>query len=317
MSSSPVAANRRSFLFGAAGTASLLGLSACGVNAESEGGDDVETRKIETDNGTVAVPVDPQRVIAVENWTAYMLVDLGVVPIGIADGTLNEAVVPPDVYEQLKGAITIGAMGEPNAQAIGVLEPDLIIDQFYTEQSAPLSTIAPVVFYHWLGDIPWDEQIDRIADAVNRPDALSQAKEDYAQRIEAIKAAYAEQLESKVWGIVSGGPNGTYYLGSPLATVLRSLGATLISALPEDEVGFLEKSYEELDLLEECDVIVHPVMFDGSYPAPTQELLDNAVWKGLGVVASGNAHPFAHYSVGTYRWANGALDEIEAILKGL
>ncbi|MEU6859327.1 ABC transporter substrate-binding protein [Glycomyces sp. NPDC046736] len=313
------ASDRRSFLFSATATTAMLGLSACGVTASGDGAGDeeVETRKIETDNGTVAVPVDPKRVVAAENWTAYMLVDLGIIPVGVADGTLNPATVPQEVHDQLAGAATIGAPGEPNAQAIGALEPDLIIDQFYSEKTAPLSAIAPVVFYLWAGDIPWHTQIDRIAEAVNRPDALSQAKEEYAARIDEIASGYADKLADTVWGMVSGGPNGTYFLGSPLATVLRDLGATLISALPEDEVGFLEKSYEELDLLEECDVLVHPVMFDGSYPAPTQELLDNPVWQGLGVVAEGRAFPFAHYGVGTYRWAAGALDEIESILKEL
>lgn len=313
----PVATNRRSFLLGTTGAATLLGLSACGVAASDDTEGDMETRKIETDNGTIAVPVEPHNVVAAENWTAYMLIDLGIIPVGIADGTADEAAVPPALYQQLKDSTTIGAPGEPNAQAIGKLEPDLIIDQFYGDKTAELSTIAPVAFYHWTGEIPWDEQIDRIAEAVNRPDALSDAKQEYAQRVDDMKATYADQLSDLVWGVVSGGPNGTYFLGSPLVTVFRSLGATIISALPEKEIGFVEKSYEELNLLNECDIVVHPVMFDGSLPAPTAELLDNAVWQKLDPVVAGQAHPFAHYGVGTYRWANGALDEIEEILLGL
>ncbi|MCD9904183.1 ABC transporter substrate-binding protein [Streptomyces sp. MT29] len=135
------------------------------------------TRSVETDNGTVQVPREPRRVVVLENYDALMLLDLGLVPVGIPDGAADPQLLPEDVYEQLKDVDTIGASGTPNSQAIAALKPELIIDQFYTEKSAALRTIAAVAFFDWhTSGAFWNEQIAELAKAVNRESRVTDAR---------------------------------------------------------------------------------------------------------------------------------------------
>ncbi|MBB5935351.1 hypothetical protein [Streptomyces zagrosensis] len=65
----------------------------------------------------------------------------------------------------------------PNAHAIGALKPDLIIDQFYKDKTAPQKTITPVAYYNPSDSgALWYEQLDKIAEAANRREALTTAE---------------------------------------------------------------------------------------------------------------------------------------------
>ncbi|NEE24101.1 ABC transporter substrate-binding protein, partial [Streptomyces sp. SID7982] len=224
---------RRRFLGGLTGAAAALGLAACGVSESdgkaSDGGSKeptgATTRSLETDNGTVKVPENPKRVVVLENYDALMLLDLGIVPVGIPDGAANPLLLPKESYEQLKDVATIGASGTPNSQAIAALKPDLIIDQFYKEKSAPLKTIAPVAYFDWhTSGAFWNEQIAKVAKAVNRESELAAKKKEYESRLAEVKTAYRKQIETTTWAPLSGGPNGKFFLGTPLVTVMRDVG---------------------------------------------------------------------------------------------
>ncbi|MFE9015995.1 ABC transporter substrate-binding protein [Streptomyces cyaneofuscatus] len=319
------AVERRRFLGGLTGAAAALGLTACGVSESdgkgSEGSGSKEpsaaaTRSLETDNGTVQVPQEPKRVVVLENYDALMLLDLGLVPVGIPDGAANPQLLPKDVYEQLKGVATIGASGTPNSQAIAALKPDLIIDQFYKEKSAPLKTIAPVAFFDWhTSGAFWNEQIAKIATAVNRESQLGEKKKEYESRLAEVKKAYRKQIETTTWAPLSGGPNGKFFLGTPLVTVMRDVGLRIGAGLPEKEAGFVPKSYEEMDVLKDCDALIYSVQADGKATPTTQQLLDHKLWKGVPAVKAGRAFPSKHFVMASYSFAIGAVGEIEEMLK--
>ncbi|WP_233580683.1 ABC transporter substrate-binding protein [Streptomyces triticirhizae] len=320
----PFAPDRRRFLGGAAGLGALFGLAACGVRG---GGDDgsgaaeptgAAGRTVAADNGEITVPEHPERVVVTDNYGVWMLFDVGLVPVGVPEGTALRTALPDDIYRAVSEATTIGVPGEPNAQAIATLEPDLILDQFYEQKTRELATIAPVVYFNWAdsGSL-WHEQAERVADAVNRADRLAAVRTEYRDRLAEVRETHAEQIAASTWAPVSGGPNGTFFLGSPLLTVLRDLGLTIGAGLPEEEAGFVEKSHEELEILQDCTVLVYPELFDGTLAAPTSELLANPLWADLAPVAAQRAFPLRHYGVGSYRFAIGAVDEIEAILRQL
>ncbi|MCK1798055.1 ABC transporter substrate-binding protein [Streptomyces sp. XM4193] len=316
---------RRQLLGGLTATAAVLGLSACGVSgsgdqdgdsAKSDGGDGGGTRKVKADNGTIEVPVDPQRIVVLENYDALMLVELGIVPVGVPDGAAAEKLMPAEIYEKLKGVKTIGASGSPNSQAIAALEPDLIIDQFWKDKSAGLKKIAPVVYFDWhtSGSL-WHEQIAKIAGAVGREDRLTKLKKRYEARLEEVQKNYRKQIDSTKWISLSGGPNGKFFIGTPMATVMRDVGLTMGAGLPDKEAGFVTKSYEEIEDLRDCDGIIYSVQYDDRPTPPTQALLDHKLWKQLPTVKGGRAFPSKHFLMANYTFALGAVDEIEAALK--
>ncbi|WP_234313604.1 ABC transporter substrate-binding protein [Streptomyces sp. NBRC 109706] len=319
--------DRRRLIGGAAGLGGVLSLAACGVrggnNADepTPSADDAATgaeRTVDADNGRITVPTQPERVVVTDNYSVWMLFDVGLVPVGIPEGTAAPATLPADIHEAIRDVTTIGVPGEPNAQAVAAVEPDLILDQFYPAKVEELTPIAPVVHFNWHdSDSLWHQQAERVADAVNRSERLTEVRDAYLSRLAEVRETYAEQIAASTWAPLSGGPNGTFFLGSPLLSVMRDLGLTIGAGIPDDEAGFVEMSYEDLDVLEDCTVLIYSQLFDGELAAPTAELMENRVWQGLTPVAAGRAFPVHHYGVRSYRYANGAVDEIEAILAQL
>lgn len=315
--------DRRKFLGGLTGTAAILGLSACGVKADNND-DDTEksgagkdaTRKVKADNGTIEIPADPQRIVVLENYDALMLLELGIVPVGVPDGAAAEQLMPKETFDKLKDVKTIGASGSPNSQAIAALKPDLIIDQFWKDKSAGLTDIAPVVYFDWhtSGSL-WHEQLAKIAGAVGREQQLGTMKQRYETRLEQVQTKYRKQIDSTKWISLSGGPNGKFFIGTPMATVMRDVGLKMGAGLPDKEAGFVPKSYEEIEDVKDCDGIIYSVQYDGKPTPPTQALLDHRLWKQLPAVKGGRAFPSKHFLMANYAFALGAVDEIEAGLK--
>lgn len=312
---------RRRVLGGLTGAAVTLGLSACGVSESSDGDDGKKsgsgggTRKIKADNGTITVPHKAKRVVVTDNYLALMLLELDIVPVGVADGTADAKLMPKEDYDRLKGVETVGAAGTPNSQAIAALKPDLIIDQFYKDKAVPLKKIAPVVYFNWAtsGSL-WHEQIAKVARALNREDELEKVKKRYQARLKEVGTAYRKQIETSVWAPLSGGQSGQFFLATPLVTVMRDVGLKIGAGIPDDEAGFVAKSYEELDVLDKCDALIYPVQFDGKATPTTQELLDHKLWQKVPAVKGDRAFPSKHFLMANYTFAMGAVDEIEKML---
>ncbi|RBL80867.1 iron ABC transporter substrate-binding protein, partial [Streptomyces cavourensis] len=117
------------------------------------------------------------------------------------------------------------------------------------------------------------------------------------------------------WAPLSGGPNGKFFLGTPLVTVMRDVGLRIGAGLPEKEAGFVPKSYEEMDVLKDCDALIYSVQADGKATPTTQQLLDHKLWKGVPAVKAGRAFPSKHFVMANYSFAIAAVGEIEEMLK--
>ncbi|MFJ7417570.1 ABC transporter substrate-binding protein [Streptomyces uncialis] len=320
-----VSLGRRRFVGGLTGAATALALTGCGVSESS--GDDSSgadkgaeggLRSVKTDNGTVRLPQNPERVVVTDNYAALMLLELGLVPVGVPDGTANPTLMPRRDHERLKDVKTIGAVGSPNSQAVAALKPDMILDQFYKDKSAPLKSVAPVAHFDWAtSGALWHDQIARAALAVNREDKLTEIKKRYQDRLGEVKAAYSKQIATSTWAPLSGGQSGQFFLGTPLVTVMRDVGLKIGAGIPADKAGFLAKSYEEIDVLDDCTALIYPVQFDGKPTPTTQQLLDNKLWKKVPAVKAGRAFSSQHFLMANYTFAIGAVDEIEEMLRKL
>lgn len=322
------ALGRRNFLGGLTAGAAALGLTACGVSESSDGenggGKDKGgaksggTRTVRADNGVITVPENPKRVVVTDNYAALMLLELGVVPVGVPDGTALPTLMSAADYDRLKDVKTIGAPGSPNPQAVAALDPDLIVDQFYREKAGVLKAVAPVTHFDWTADALWHEQIAKVADAVNRESKLTELKARYETRLKEVKTAYAKQIATSVWAPLSGGPSGKFFLGTPVVTVMRDLGLTIGAGIPAAKgEKFIPKSYEEMDVLGDCTALIYPVQFDGKATPTTQALLDHKLWKAVPAVKAGRAFPSQHFLMANYSFAIGAVDEVEKMLKKL
>ncbi|MFF8959709.1 ABC transporter substrate-binding protein [Streptomyces sp. NPDC014894] len=317
------ALGRRNVLGGLTASAAALGLTACGVSESSDKdkakGTDATTggtRTVQTDNGPVTVPERPARVVVTDNYAALMLLELGIVPVGVPDGTAVPTLMSAGDYDQLKDVKTIGAPGTPNAQAIAALDADLIVDQFYKDKSAALKKVAPVAHFDWTSGALWHEQIARVAGAVNRETRVKDLKTRYETRLKEVRTAHAKKIATTVWAPLSGGPSGKFFLGTPVVTVMRDLGLKIGADIPVAKgEKFIPKSYEEMDVLGDCTALIYPVQFDGKATPTTQALLDHKLWKAVPAVKAGRAFPSQHFLMANYSFAIGAVDEIEKMLQ--
>ncbi len=101
-------------------------LAACGNAGEADTKKDVEapkTVKIKDAHGTVNVPVDPKKVVALDNRTFETLaawdVELAAAPVGLLPAE--------SPYAKDKDIVDVGMHFEPNLEAIAGVNPDVVI----------------------------------------------------------------------------------------------------------------------------------------------------------------------------------------------
>lgn len=307
----PSSLHRRHLLQGLA-AGGLLGLAGCAGADATAGPTASAEREVEVDNGPVTVPNNPERVVVTDNYLISTLYDLGLLPIGIPDGQLQANIFPDEILEWVGEPAEIGPSGSPASEAVLALDPDLILDQFYPDQTKALADVAPLVFIDWRkSGRTWQEQVKLVATVVNRQEQLAEKEERYADALEKIRTRYGDVLKQNTWAFAAGGQGGDWILGSTAVAVLTDLQATL---LPDLTSTFVSHSLEELDLLQQADVILYPELFDGSVPAPTATLHTIPLWRALPAVKAEHTYPMSYSAVSCHHWAIQALGEIDKIL---
>src|SRR5699024_3572087 len=138
---------------------------------------DTSGPSVDTKFGSVDVPADPQRVVALGWGDAETALALGVQPVGASDwvefGGTGVGPWAEDLYDE---APEIIPTMEPDYEAIAALEPDLILDTNSSgeqERYDRLSEIAPTVGVPEGGDnylTTMDQQVDLIAEALGKED---------------------------------------------------------------------------------------------------------------------------------------------------
>lgn len=124
--------------------ATLVGCSSTAESAPSASAD--TTVAITATNGTVTVPVNPEKVVALDNTTFATLRDWGVTPVA-----LPKDLLPAEGFEDWaadESILNIGTHREPDLEALSAIDADIILGGYrfasYTDQLTDMK-IAPVV----------------------------------------------------------------------------------------------------------------------------------------------------------------------------
>ncbi|MEK3887876.1 ABC transporter substrate-binding protein [Bacillus sp. FSL K6-3431] len=148
-----------------------------------------ETRKISTVMGEVDVPDHPERVVV--DWHLGQVMALGLMPVG-APSTLTDygAFLKRLVSD---GIEDIGVEGAVSMEKVLELEPDLIItwDQ---EAYENYSKIAPTIVYDTTKYNSIHEEINAMAEILNRKDDAKKWLADFDQCVDAAKAKIKEVI---------------------------------------------------------------------------------------------------------------------------
>lgn len=297
----------RSLVAVAASVLALASLSACGSDGSestaSEGtGKDMTSSAfpvtVEHRFGTTTVEAEPERVVSVGVTEQDVLLQLGIVPVGVTEwyGEQPDATWPW-AHDLLDGAEpeVLHTSDGLEFEKIAALQPDLIVGTnagMTASDYEKLSQIAPTITSgvgstRWFS--PWRDQVVQIATAVGMKEHGQQIVDDVAARYAEVAAAHPEWA-GKTATFSQGGPydGNLYVYPDGLSTeFLTDLGFTMTKglekyALDEDSQALI--SAENVGLID-ADVIVFATesadMFD--------ELMDFGTISSLGAVAENRA----------------------------
>ena len=158
-------------------------VSACNSNTFTSN----KTDSTSTDNcrvikhamGETCVPVDPQRIVVLDNMTMEDVIALGEKPLGAPLNDRTPLIPTKDIVD-------LGDSEAINLEKVLALKPDLIMGiTLSTAQIYPqLSQIAPTVAIEYNHSGEWKEIFAFVGQVLNKSEQVKQLMADYSQRVE-------------------------------------------------------------------------------------------------------------------------------------
>ncbi len=234
--------------------AAICSLAACG-GSDDAAAEDEATHTVETVNGPVEVPEDPERVVVLDTGELDTALTLGITPVGSVHALAENDFLSYLPAEDQEGIEDVGAIAAPNLERIHELDPDVIIGNMSRDADRydELSEIAPTVMAETTG-VTWRENFLLHADALGRADEAERIVADYEERVgdltEALGGAEAAaDLEVSILRFVDGADTRLYGPASFIGTILEEVGVGRPAILDEAQDGFaVEISSEQVDL---------------------------------------------------------------------
>ncbi|WP_306974187.1 iron-hydroxamate ABC transporter substrate-binding protein [Alkalibacillus salilacus] len=213
-------------------------------NTESDESADGEMRTYESENGTVEVPANPERVVVLSTYTGNVLsLDTNVV------GADPYSMSNPRYEEHLDGA---EAVTSEDLEKIIELDPDLIIGLDSEKNLDRLREIAPTVTYTY-GNLGYLEQHREIAKLLNKEEQANEWIEDFKTRAQEVgEEIKAEIGEDATVTVFENFEKQLYVFGDNFARGTEILYQEMDLAMPEKveemaiEDGFYALSFEAL-----------------------------------------------------------------------
>jgi iron complex transport system substrate-binding protein len=208
-----------------------------------------------------------------------------------------------------------------NLEAVAKADPDLIIA---TSDFLPLDDpmreelekIAPILTFEARDGEAWRTRATELAEIFEKTDELEPVIEEYDARRDEIADEYSAILDEYAVTVFGPEPDewGTYAETHFITPILRDLGAKFREQ-QDDEVtedGFPQWfSYEELDRISNADVIF---MRSGVSEEQKAALAGNTIWQNLPAVQNEMVFDYIERGpTGSYGWALGNLDDLEAL----
>lgn len=212
--------SRRSLLAAALITASSGALASCGDDGSFSAGSG-KTRTVTDVEGTaVEVPDKPKRVVALSEPTLDAVVAMGITPVGTIAGRGQETVAPY-LMDKAGDVPLLGTVSELNFEAIGSVQPDLIlVDGTSVNNNPPvveaLRKIAPTVFTGYAGG-DWRDNLALVAEAVGETKKGDKVRQDYDDRVADMRAEL-EKYSDNTFSVVR-------WQGNAAALILKELPA--------------------------------------------------------------------------------------------
>lgn len=249
-------------------------------------------------NGTVEVPVNPQRVVTIGN-TTLPFIDMGGTPVGVTDVGASELdLIPQEQKATFEAATNLGSSGDQvDMEKLASLKPDLILAQMpdgeFEQIEKRLTSIAPTAF--WGLDVEWKAFADGLAQAGSRTDGLSEQKAEFEKRVTTMKQQYSDIIKNTKFVNVDrwdSSDAGTFSIADfgCVEIAMDDLGMDFPRAAEgKDPLGWTSLPFEQIAKLSKYDVITYPADAEGNAKKAFAPVIQTNTWKALPAVNSGRA----------------------------
>ena len=279
-----------------------------------------DTRQVTDAMGnTVTVPEAPQRVITLSEIDLDTALTLGVTPVGTINGR-GQAAPPRYLDGKLPAGIeVVGDIDNPNLETLLELQPDLILTgPVKPEQLAILNEIAPtVITFNWAR--PWQESMQRTAQALNKEAEAKAVLERYRARVEAARQRLAAH-QGETLSIVRWNPKGPSYMFKDAfaSTVAEDVG--LLRPAHQQDRGHTHSmalSLESLELLDADWLVIGTLATSGEAVEAMNQAEQTPAFRQLSAIQAkrfGAVDGSLWTSLGGPMAALQVIDDIEALL---
>ncbi len=297
----------------------VLLLAACGGNNEAGKEADAGRKVTDAMGHEVAVPAEPQRVIA--SYLEDHLVALGVkpaaqwsVPNGIQDYL-------QDGEGGLEGVPTISYNLPP--EEVASFEPDLILigseSSVQNDLYAQYSKIAPT---YVLGDevnADWRAALRKIGEVLGKDQEAKQALDAYEERVKATKEKLGDTVNGKSAAILWLTQKQFYMVDNTVASgavVYGDLGINppnLVNEIPEEA----RASWNPISLEKLAELDADYIFLVNSDTGQTAETLDTGLWQSIPAVKAGQVYEMDANSSWLYSGSvagTRVMDDLAAVL---
>ena len=280
-----------------------------------------ETRQVQDAFGnTVSVPAEPKRVITLSEIDLDTALALGVTPVGTINGR-GQAAPPRYLDNRLPAGIeVVGDIDNPNLETLLELEPDLILTgPVKPEQLAILNEIAPtVITFSWAR--PWQESMQRTAQALNRESEAKAVLERYWTRVEEARKRLAGH-QGETLSIVRWNPKGPSYmfLNAFSSSVVEDIG--LVRPPHQRDPGHTHSmalSLESLELLDADWLVIGTLATSGEAVEAMHQAEQTPAFRQLSAIQAkrfGAVDGSLWTSLGGPMAALQVIEDIEALLE--
>lgn len=274
--------------------------------------------------GKTCIPENPQRIVTLQDQNGLLpLMELGVTPVGSA-GHLTSG--GERVFRRMEGYDTgsiawLGSYRGVDAEAVAVMEPDLIIASPWPEDAVDtFGSIAPVVVIDMF-DQPLEDALFQFAELVNRTDRAKELQAELNRKAADVRTALGDRLANTTLSAVTREYDGPgFYPIEPtqaFGAIRRALGPTMT---PLEKNWETDRDVKSLEVIGEhaADVTLF-LTFDADENGASSEFDDfmgEAIVQATPVAQAGQVFVLNGSTMVGSAWGKieNGLDQISAVL---
>ncbi|MGH4013016.1 MAG: ABC transporter substrate-binding protein [Pseudonocardiaceae bacterium] len=259
-----------------------------GAAGGAPNGTEGTTRVVQHAMGSTEITGTPQRVVVLDTGELDSVIALGVTPVGAvrADATSG---LQSYLVDRVRQVEMVGAINEPNLEAIAVLQPDLILSNKVRHEDIydQLSGIAPTVFAESVG-VAWKENFLLAGEALGKRAEAERILADYEQQAQQVGQQFGDPSAVQVSMVrFMPGSIRLYGQGSFIGTILDDAGFSRPEPQQVDKT-FVEISREQLSLAD-GDLLFYAA-YGSTGKTEQGQLTAGPLWQKLGAVSESRAH---------------------------